>query len=329
MGYQTGTATSPTNLLQTLVSWLASNGWTTDSSIADGAGWRAHLHKGSVYANLRAAVNESVWAGGNFGANYSLNLYLGSGYSSGAAWNAQAGGPIGSGQTYTVGVGFNLPSGSIQNYYFFADSTGDNIAVVVEKTAAIYQHICWGTSLSKIGAPWTGGAYFCGSMCGYMVAYNGTVPGTVQTSSCPMCDADGAGFSNGYVRADIDAFTGQWLSVSTNTTAAQGYTGKRILSSVMPQQGYTPSNLTPRYTDNASQPSAWQANQTSSVDGRANLLPIHIYAVRDVGGVASCLGTVPFIFYTNGVGVGFSNASEYVLGPTTYKMFPNFAVVKQ
>jgi hypothetical protein len=29
------------------------------------------------------------------------------------------------------------------------------------------------------------------------------------------------------------------------------------------------------------------------------------------------------------VGNGFSNASEYVLGPTTYKMFPNFAVVKQ
>jgi hypothetical protein len=53
-----------------------------------------------------------------------------------------------------------------------------------------------------------------------------------------------------------------------------------------------------------------------------------MFAQRDSGAV-SLLGWIPNIFWSNGVGVGFSNASEYVLGTTTYKMFPNFAIVKQ
>ena len=43
--YQTGIASSPTNLLQTLVAWLMAQGWTVNQSEQEGTGWRAHLVK--------------------------------------------------------------------------------------------------------------------------------------------------------------------------------------------------------------------------------------------------------------------------------------------
>ena len=330
MSYQTGTASSPTNLLQTIVTWLVSIGWTQDMSQADAAGWRAHLHKSGNYVNLRACVNETsgIWVGGVYQAAYSLNMYLGTGFNGANAWNNQAGGPIGSGAAYTLGVAFALPSGAIQNYYFFGDATGDNIVIVVERTPSLYVHMGWGLSLVKVGA-WTGGPYFFGTVCGYYAPYTGTPgPGNTLSSSCPGCDADYVSCQNCFIRIDVDTFTGKWIAVSANTGVAQGYTGKLAFSSVMPAVSYGARTVAPRFTDNWNSAPSWQNQQTSSADGRANLLPVHLYAVRDTGAM-SFIGWIPNIFATNGVGNGFSNASEYVLGPTTYKMFPNFAVVKQ
>jgi hypothetical protein len=326
MSYQTGTATSPVNLLQTIVTWLVSIGWTQDMSQADSVGWRAHLHKSGNYVNLRAAMNEQIWVGGSSQTtNYGIYMYVGTGFSSGAAWNAQAGAPIGSGQAYVIGVGMGLPSGAIQNYYFFGDATGDNVVLVVEKTPAVYVHLGWGLSLVKAGT-WTGGPYFFGSLCGYYAGAPTAGAGTTATSFCPCCDGDTFQCGNCFIRCDVDTFTGKWLGCgSQNSPSSIGYTGKFFASSV--SGSMTPRTLGPRYSDgNAA--NSWQNNQTSAIDGRANLLPVHLWAIRDTGGV-SLIGTVPNIFWSNGVGVGFSNASEYVLGPTTYKMFPNFAVIKQ
>ncbi|MGH9781684.1 MAG: hypothetical protein ACRD33_07665, partial [Candidatus Acidiferrales bacterium] len=65
-------------------------------------------------------------------------------------------------------------------------------------------------------------------------------------------------------------------------------------------------------------------------DGRANLLPILLWVLRDGTTTGfSPLGTIPNVFVSNGVGNGFSNASDYVIGAKTYRMFSNFAVAKQ
>jgi hypothetical protein len=331
MAYQTGTASSPVTLLQTLVTWLISIGWTQNMSQADGLGWRAHLQKSGNYVNFRASMNESaIWAGAQFGASIGLNFYLSSSLASGSAWNNQAGGPIGTGQVYTVGVGAGLPIGAIQNYYFFSDSAGDNVVVVIEATPALYRHIGWGLSLVKVGA-WTGGPYFFGSVCGYYVGSGSAGPGTTLTSSCPGCDGDFSGNQNCFIKANVDTFTGLWLGLATaNATAPiTGGTGKLAASSVAPAYSYALRTLAPRYTDNWFYAPGWQQNQTSGADGRANLLPVHLWAVRDSGAL-SLIGWIPNVFFTNGVTAGgFSNASEYVLGGITYKMFPNFAVIKQ
>ena len=133
--YQTGVSSSPTNLLQTLVTWLVAQGWTSDSSASDGSGWRAHLHKSGVYVNMRAAANESIWpktpGSGNWdsGAGYGIGLYLGDGYSGAAAWSQQSGRPLRIDGSVS-GCGINLPSGSVAAYHFFDDGA-DNITIVV------------------------------------------------------------------------------------------------------------------------------------------------------------------------------------------------------
>lgn len=321
MAYQNGVASSTVNLLTQLVTFLAANGWTTDSSVADGVlsvGWRAHLHRSGVYVNLRAAMNESVWVGGQGSGNgYGLGVYLGTGYNSANAWNTQAGGPIGQGQTYTVGASMNLPSGAITGYDFFTDAAGDNVVVVVEKTPGIFVHIGFGVSIAKAGA-FTGGPYFFGSSSGYALsnATSGS-PGSLLTAQTPTIDLDANSLCTSFVRADVDSFTGLWLSTGINTFYGGGYTGKRSWGS--PSTSQIPFAI-PHYQ-------YFSDRQVSSMNAMANLLPLRMYCERDVSGY-SLLGTIPGVYMSNAVGKGFSQRSDYVLGADTYKMFPNFAVKK-
>jgi hypothetical protein len=133
------------------------------------------------------------------------------------------------------------------------------------------------------------------------------------------------------VRVDIDTFTGKWISISDNTGAGQGYTGKNGASPIFGGSGMRVEIA--QYSDSAAGAGRFQFKQTSQLDGRANLLPILLWGARDVSGY-SPLGSIPFVFYTNAIGNGYSNAQEITLGPTTYKLFPGgngggFAVVKQ
>jgi len=333
MSYQTGTASSSTDLLQKLVTWLVGIGWTQDRSAIEGSGWTASLHKSSNYVHLRAAENESAapWHT-NFGsAHYGVHMYLGTGFSSGQPFNNQTtGAPIGS-TTFPIGVGMQLSAGPFSNYYFFSDSGGDNIVVVVEKTPGLYVHIGWGLSIQKAGTI-TGGPYFFGSSSGFYTSYTSAgagIPGYTSTSDCPMVNGDQVGGGSGFVRADVDSWTGKWVGIWNSTSGAdQGFTGKQGVSSVRGQSQAMKPNF-PVYCYSA-QTYQFQQVQTSQQDGRANLLPIMLWALRDSTTTGfSLLGTVPFVFVANAVGHGFSNADEYLLGATTYKLFPNFAVVKQ
>lgn len=332
MSYQTGTASSPTDLVQKLVTWLVSIGWTQDRSATEGSGWTASLHKSGNYVHLRAAMNEAtIWNADVGVTHYGVDMYCGTGFNSGQPFNNQtAGAPIGS-STFPIGVGIHLSAGPFSNYYFFSDSTADNIVVVVEKTPGLYVHLGWGLSLQKAGS-YTGGAYFFGSSSGYISGFSSSganTPGFTSTSDCPFVNKDGQNTGCGFVRADVDSWTGKWVGIWNSSSGAdQGFTGKQGDTSVRGIFSTMKTNF-PVYAYGLTA-SHFQYLQTSDQDGRANLLPIILWALRDGTGTGfSMLGTVPNIFVTNGVGNGFANADEYVLGATTYKMFPNFAVVKQ
>lgn len=341
MSYANGTASSPVDLLQKLVTWLAGLGWNTDLSAADGVGsvgWRAHLDLHGNFVHLRAFLNEGAsipfQSNSNATGNAGIAMYLSTAFNGSVAWNVQPGNPpYQSGSIVNVlGCGMALPSGSIQNYFFFADSTADNIVVVIETTPGVYVYIGWGLSIQKAGAV-TGGPYFFGASQGYWASDLPSLnpsPGFLTSSYCPCSHGDwgeGSAYQNAFFRVDVDSFTGKWLGLSDNLTASRGYTGKNAAS---PVTGLVNGRTElPRYANSAAA-AQWQFNQVSQLDGRANLLPLLIWAARDaIPGGYSPIGVVPNIFSCTGVGNGFSDAQEITLGAVTYKLFPNFAVVKQ
>lgn len=336
MPYQTGSATGPVDLLQQLATWLNSVGWTQDRNASEGSGWTYSGHRGGNYVHLRATVNETGPWQSSFGSvDYGLHMYMGTGFSSGSVWNAQTtGSPVASGGSNPIGVGMKLSAGPFSNYYFFSDSTGDNIVVVVEKTPGLYLHLCWGTSLLKSGT-WTGGPYFCGSTSGYYTSYPSAAPNTpgfTSTSDCPFAFGDQIGGGCGFVRADVDSWTGKWVSIWENASGAnQGDTGKHGGSASPTKNLTTSGGNFPHYQNLGGGVSYDFENlQTSALDGRANLLPLYLWTLRDGTSTGfSLLGRPPFIFFSNAIGNGFTAASEYTIGGTTYKLFPNFAVVKQ
>ena len=321
--YQTGSASSPTDLLQKLVTWLVAQGWTQNMSKAEGTGWRAHLSKGGVYVNMRATPgSETLWG---HSINRSpqragIGIYTGTGYNGSSAWNAQAGGPIGNGQTYTVGCIMQTDA-TILAYHFFDDGA-DNIVVVIERTSGIFGHMGWGPSLIKNGA-WTGGAYFFAQLSGYSGGeYSASYPGAGMTASCPFATSDANAAAASFVRADVDAFTGKWVSVAYygSTSAEKGYTGK-LGQTPFGYGYYGPDTQIPVYT-------TFQDRLTSALNAQANLLPIRVFVKRDAGGY-SLIGDVPNIFLSNATANGFSPSTVYPLGPDNYMLFHNFAVLKK
>jgi hypothetical protein len=335
MSYQTGAASSSTDLIQKLATWLVSLGWTQDRNAAEGGGWTTTLHNNGNYVHCRACENESTGIWQNYfagAAAYGVAMYSGTAYDGSQPFNNQVtGAPIAQGGTNPIGVGMHLSVGPFSNYYFFADATADNIVVVVEKTPGLFVHMGWGLSLVKAGA-YTGGAYIFGSTSGYYFGYTfagANVPGFTSSSDCPGVNTDQIGAACCLVRADVDSFTGKWIGIwATTSGGSQGWTGKVGDTSVRGTGVGMRTNF-PVYASSLV-PYNFQYEQVSAQDGRANLLPIYLWALRDGTTTGfSLLGAIPNVHCTNAVGHGFSNADEYVLGAKTYKLFPNFSVVKQ
>lgn len=323
MSYSLGSASSPIDLVQQLSAWLVGLGWTSDLSASEGSGWRVHLHKGSIYLHVRALMNENVLSSH---AGYGVALYLSSSFNGSNAWNNQPGSPPVQSGTSTILAAYTqiASGGTIPTLYFFADSTADNVVVVLSQTANVFTHFGFGTSLSKVGT-WTGGPYFFAALGAGSFGLTSPNPGSGGSAYCPGGDQDWGGSNAMFVRADIDSFTGKWLGVGPTTGTANGYTGKIAESSVF--TSIAPSNSIARYAASAGA-TYLQQRATSVLHAEASLLPVLIWAARDSGGY-SLIGSLPFIFSSNSVGNGFAATELYPFGSDNFVMFPNFAVQKQ
>lgn len=329
--YASGAATSPTDLLNLLVTFLTTQGWTIDANATDGAGKRVHAHKGSDYINLRSVINEAVWPGLGGNVGYGIALYMGTGYSGASGWAAQAGGPIRTGGTETVGAIMILPSGAISAYHFFDDGA-DNIVVVVERSGGLFTHMGWGPSLKKSGT-WTGGAYFFGSNMGKEATpiTNPVMGDPSNGAGCPGAiigaysttsnNIDGHAF---FVRADVDSFTGKWIACSgNNTTSTEGYTGKLGVTGI----DYTTTpELIP--TDVPSYQRLLLGRTVSAFNSQSLMLPVRVHVNRDAGGY-SFIGEIPNVFACsaspNG---GVATSSILTIGSRDFMVFPHFVVRK-
>jgi hypothetical protein len=325
-GYATSTASSPTDLLQKLVAWLVTQGWTSDASQADSSGWRAHLHKGSVYVHMRAAMNETVW-NYQMGAGYGIGLYLSDGFTGvGTSWRAQGtaitGFPCFYGTSNCVGAGMSILNGSM-TYYFFDDGA-DNITVVVDRGSNLYVHMGWGTTLQKIGFSsdyW----YFYGSSSSYLNNQKtGNIAGSDLTSYGPLAmgDASGAYYhASAFVRVDAAVWTNRWVGLSSSTTSETGYTGRAAKGVWDPSGGmdaYVTEHPNLRYLFARS----WQTSFVGAL-----LFPSYVFCASTAARWIP-IGYAPPVFHFNGVGHGFNPATVYAVGGVNYMMFPNFAVRK-
>jgi len=335
--YQTGISSSPTNLLQTFVSWLTAQGWTIDLSAADGSGWRAHAHKSGLYVNLRAAMDEKIWPyNGSYhdkgDGGYGIGLYLGDGYSGGSAWYEQSGRPVRQGDSSTLGCGANLPSGSVAGYHFFDDGD-DHIIVVVERSPAIFCFFGWGPALAAAGQP-EDFPYFFGSSGAILNTLDldpGADRGGINVSAYPpMSPADQEVSSytgsterlhtTALVRVDAATFSGRWVVNCKDAIAGYGYSGRRMRCAVnvgpvgmaLPFPNY--SHLEDR------------SHQTAFAG--ALLIPMHCYVLTDPGARWAPIGYPPSFFWCEAVGHGYASGGIYQVGGLDYMLFPYFAVRK-
>lgn len=332
--YQTGISSSPTNLLQTLVTWLTNQGWTSDMSQADGAGWRAHLHKAGIYVNLRSAMNEKIWhkTTGDWdrALGYGIGLYLGDGHDGGESWVEQPGRPLRTDvPASTSGCGMNLPAGSVAGYHFFDDGL-DNVIVVVEKSPGVFVHMGWGLRLADMGAP-EDFPYFFASSSAYRTTDPNpgmSLPGLNQTARAPFArlphepPSDYRAHAGGFVRVDATTFSGRWVADCVDDEASDGYTG-RFMDGPLNQNGYdtTSQQQHPDYA-------LYIGRTTQTAFAGALLLPMHLFVLTDPGARWAPLGYPPNLFWCEGVGAGYAAGEILQVGGLDYMLFPKFAVRK-
>lgn len=341
--YQTGTASSASNLLQTIVTWLVAQGWTQDASAAEGTGWRAHLHKGAMYVNLRAAGNENIWpdigGGGNFhdqgAGGYGIGLYLGTAYNAGNDWDKQTGGPLRSDGS-TIGAGMNLPSGAISAYHLFDDGN-DNVTIVVERSPGIFCHMGFGVMVD-LGHPedfW----FFHGSSSAFQNTIatdpGGNRGGINITAWPPMSAGDidapsrGAGglgshiHSQGFIRVDAATWTSRWMGDGNFQHQEFGWTGRWLrdaLHAAPGEVGLAGEDDIPGY-----QYLIGRTFQSAFVAALA--LPLLAYAETSAGRYPPA-GYLPTVFWSEAFGNGYSAGDVYPIGGLDYMVFPGFLVRK-
>lgn len=353
--YSTGVSTSPTNLLQTLVTWLTGQGWTLDSSVADGLGWRAHLHKGTDYLNFRAAELEQIYPESGVGPayhdsgnqddpdsdqlakGYGIGFYMGDGYSGAAAWDAQSGKPERITEGSAIGVGMNLPAGSVAAYHFFDDGN-DNVTVVVERSAGVVTHLGFGPALAETGQPENFAYAFAGTD-----SYQNTNPGPYGSNRaginvnawCPMTHGDKGGGSlqvfglgnhvhtNALVRVDAATFAGRWITNGNKDHLEWGYSGRFMRAAV----NQNPASEGELNEDEYPGYQYLQGRIHQAAFAGALLLPIYCYSETSAGRWAP-IGYPPTVFYAEAVGHGYALGDIYQVGGLDYMIFPNFAVRK-
>lgn len=351
--YQTGIASSPTDLLQTLVAWLMAQGWTVNQSEQDGTGWRAHLVKsGSLHVNLRAAEDERIWPQGLSGyhdigtGGYGIGLYLGNGWDGMSLWNEQPGGPTRPYDGSTSGCGMNLPQGQIAAYHFFDDGN-DHITVVVERAAGIFCHIGWGPTMERASLP-EPFPYFYASSSAYLnvAEYSDLLTGNRHgidlTAFPPMShtDEDRSSTSGStylthctaFVRVDAATYADRWIGDCKSEHEGYGWTGRRMRDALnrceaaqggMEEDEYV--NYQYLWDDGSGGPG--ERTLQSAFSG-ALMLPLHCFAETVPQGRWAPIGYPPTVFWTEAVGHGYSAGDVYQLGGQDYMLFPLFAVRK-
>lgn len=203
MAFQTGTALNVDDLMSQLSTFLASNGWTINKTVAgsgDGHSAEYYLQKGSSYFSTRAGVvTGDQWYHGVFSSdveNEFLEIWGNTGFDGGAGPGSQPGSsnPFNGGNI----VNFLLPN--MTAYYFFTDPAKTYCHAVVETTANEFRHIIFG-QVEKLGA-YDGGEYVMS--CSWSNAANDIDFVSDQAHKVPFVHQGNSSSTRNVLRYNID-----------------------------------------------------------------------------------------------------------------------------
>lgn len=297
MPFQTGTATSFINLLDTVRLFAVANAWTENTWQTVGSDQWLSLQKGTIYANMRASATQ-------------IQIKGALGYNGASAWNGQ---PSTHAPTPRIRDGWY---GSITwpaTYWIFLHTSPDDIVVVLRYQPTRFLYFTIG-QLTKYGT-YTGGEYFAASS---EHATAGIALGTTDYRVAQVPDGSGNtnfaglfwrrnGFTGGstspstpdVLHAEIDSFT--WGGPSTDRQTGLPLTGIQFLASA---------------TDHTY---PLQHRGINAFNGLMTLLPIEVFARRPDNHF-SPLGRVEHMRYAN---VLNHNAADIIdIGGQKWMLFP-------
>ena len=311
MAYETGSATTVTDLLDKFRLFAIAQGWTINRWASWTSGYELCIQKSTAYFNFRSCVNGSMLVNGSTQANkYGITLNGSDSYSAGNAWDRQPGYPIrpagagGSEQGHVL-VPFVVNTGPFTAYHFFAPDS-KTLYAEIEVTSGVFIRFGCG-SLDLFNASTTGGGRFYYATGGEHVTNSTSASAWLGESTysayseeeVPFRSAESsllAGGSGSAVRCAFDAFD-NWAgsgTSSSNTNLAQSAYGAahdKILRELGPNSLNNVGLLTP-------------------INVSVNRGNIYLHP----------LGTVPGIRYMDMT--NYLPGEEFTLGTDTWKVFP-------
>lgn len=304
MAYETGSASSPSDLLDKLRAFLLTNGWTINSFITIGSGKRLHIQKGACYFNFRSYHGETLTSANDLNGQitrgfWGIGGYASNGYSGASNWNAQPGYPLYAG--YCRGGYANQLNSAIPTYHFFTYTDITEVHVVIEFVTGKFQHINFG-DLQKYNVSASGGRWM--SMPTYADGYLPQINGVDYSSGAgSMIPFRGAAYhgstdcNSSMIRVNIDNHDGWAFEANSSNHSPSS------IAAVGPH--YYNQDIETATTS----PYSWQTQ----------LLPYTIGIVRSNTNI-SPFGEIKHLReldITN-----YIEAEEIVLGPDTWKVFP-------
>jgi hypothetical protein len=239
--YETGIASSPSDVVDKLAAFAVANGWTVNSPLSGKV-----FVKDDVYVGVSSDSDE-VFARGALG------------YDAGLAWNAQ---PNHSGLT----VALNLTVGPYTSYHFFAgDEEGcPYLNAIIEFTAGRFRHLAFGKLIKR--GNYTGGTYVDGVRWNNNNAYQ-NIPDRVEHTV--ICDANSSSGS-GHFACDYDGKTNNWQRCIT--TAGTAYALGSARSNSMTQM-YNAVGVQNWNMRNLMWPLSYFANRASNLRSPVGRIP--------------------------------------------------------
>lgn len=309
MAYQTGVASTKSDLISTFITFAIANGWTQDRNSGEDTVAGATIHKGSLYMSFR-------WRA----ADDDIAVYHSLGYDGAAnVWDLtdDSGNGSASASSVIIERRFNgIGSGPYTAYYFFAHT--NSLYGVVQYASGQFRHF-GACNLDKVG-DWTGGE------CVYASCITQTTS-DINTENSLLCDGIYAALtpSNSKRGATVhmEGFPNQpaaskWGNIggyASNQDVDPDFGDDRAGEDRMIVHGATRSNL---FLTNF----GWL--RSSLLGGNIPLIPLPLWYLNNsfTPPRSSLLGTMPDVFHIQMH--PFDPTDELPIGGDTYVIIPGW-----